>query len=303
MKKAIVINWLARADLSNLNSGEGIGNLTQLKLYRENRYPYVSGQSVRHALFETISREHAGDMKCLPEAPCGRINECWACDLRGYLIAEKLDENAKGTSSKRWSPLKVTPAMGTKPIDLTTDLLLQFTSKPEENKIANIQLTENVYRVGMSIDIANIGRQEKPVYVAQGKKEKFSHWECDENIDDEVRRLRVHAVLDSVYRLTGFAKQARGAASLAPEVAFISVQEHYHQRGLDALLLDDDGNVDLARVSANIKDRQLDGDVLLFAHTPGVIKNDRELIDIVQSAGLPVLSVREAFNRAKELVE
>jgi CRISPR-associated protein Cst2 len=302
MKKAIVMNWLARADLSNLNSSEGIGNLTQLKMYRDNRYPYISGQSVRHALFETIGREHSECMKCLPEAPCGQIKECWICDLRGYLIAEKSDENSKGID-KRWSPLKVTPAMGTKPVDLTTDLLLQFTSNPAENKIVNIQLTENIYRVGMSIDIANIGRQDKPVYAMQGKKEKFSHWECAEDIGDQERRERTHAVLDGVYRLSGFAKQARGAASLAPEVAFVSIQEHYHQRGLDVLLLDDEGKVDLARVRAYIKDRQLDGDISLFAHTPGVVANDEELVDTVLKAGLPVLSVSEAFSRAKELVE
>ncbi|UOF92502.1 type I-B CRISPR-associated protein Cas7/Cst2/DevR [Fodinisporobacter ferrooxydans] len=303
MKKAIGMNWLARADLSNLNSGEGIGNLTQLKLYRGNQYPYNSGQAVRHALFETLQREHGEVMKCLPESPCGQIETCWACDLRGYLIAEKLDENAKGTSDKRWSPLKVTPALGTKPVDLTTDLLLQFTANPAENRIANIQLTENIYRIGMCIDIANIGRQEKPVFIANGRKEKFSHWQESANISDDQRRQRVHAVLDAVYRLSGFAKQARGAVSLAPEVMFLSVQDHYHQRGLDVLLLDDEGNADISRVISYIQDRQFDGDQVLFAYTPGVITNGEEMAEAVRTTGLPVLSVRESFEKAKALVE
>lgn len=314
MKKAVVMNWVARADLSNLNSGQGVGNLTELKLYRGNHYPYISGQSVRRALFDTIAREHPHDMKCPPESPCGQIDNCWACDLRGFLIAEKIDENLPGIQEKRWSPIKVTPALGQIPVDIATDMLLQFVHD-SNNKIANVQLAENLYRIGMAIDVAQIGLQMAPRFekaggkkagdadAEKGKKERFAGWDEEVNVGEEQRRRRVHAVLDAVYRLSGFAKQARGAVSLAPEVLVATVQNHYHQRGVDVLDLDDRGNVNIERVTASIQEHQAAGDAVLFGFTPGVVANGRELVSAVAEQGIPSMRVFEVLERVKALVE
>ena len=191
MKKCIVVTLLFKSDISNLNAGEGGTNLKELKTYN-NGLPYASGQSVRHAIRKAIQREHPDGYKCTTEYPCGNIKDCWLCDIFGYL-------QPKGT--KRWSPLKVSPALGQIRNSITTDLILRlvhdiecprcskkinpFSARgkkedaeekekdikkgatlkcPECKKdfnapydirqpLAYKQLTNNIYRIGLSIDI------------------------------------------------------------------------------------------------------------------------------------------------------
>ena len=116
MKKAIIATWLFKTNLSNLNAGEGSSNLKEIKTYN-NGLPYISGQSVRHAIRKAIQRENKEAFKCTVEYPCGNIKNCWLCDIFGYM-------QPKGT--KRWSPLKVTPAMGMIRTKITTDLILRL---------------------------------------------------------------------------------------------------------------------------------------------------------------------------------
>ena len=106
--KGITMVWLSKTDLSNLNAGEGGGgNVTELKTYDNGLKPYASGQSVRHALRESIERNNPGVFLCTPESPCGDVQNCWLCDLFGYLNP-KLGEGF----DRRWSPIKATPALG-----------------------------------------------------------------------------------------------------------------------------------------------------------------------------------------------
>ncbi len=103
--KGITMVWLSKTDLSNLNAGEGGGgNVTELKTYDNGRKPYASGQSVRHALREAIERNNPGVFLCTSESPCGDVQNCWLCDLFGYLNP-KLGEGF----DRRWSPIKATP--------------------------------------------------------------------------------------------------------------------------------------------------------------------------------------------------
>ena len=56
-EKCVITTWLFKTDLSNMNAGEGSTNLKELKTY-DNGLPYISGQSVRHALRKAIKREN-----------------------------------------------------------------------------------------------------------------------------------------------------------------------------------------------------------------------------------------------------
>lgn len=116
-EKCIIATWLFKTDLSNMNAGEGSTNLKELKTYN-NGLPYISGQSVRHALRKAIQREHPDAFKCTPEFPCGDIGECWLCDMFGYLLPKD--------GAKRWSPIKASPALGQKRSSITTDLIFRM---------------------------------------------------------------------------------------------------------------------------------------------------------------------------------
>ena len=115
--KSLEISWIFETDLSNMNAGEGSSNLKEIKSYN-NGLPYISGQSMRHALRESMKRENKDDFKCTPEYPCGDIKQCWTCDLFGYLLP--------GEGSKRWSPIKASPALGQIREPITTDLIFRI---------------------------------------------------------------------------------------------------------------------------------------------------------------------------------
>ena len=302
--KAISLVWLAKADLSNLNSGQGSGNLTELKTYDRGRKPYVSGQAVRTALFNTIAREHPDKFLCTAELPCTDVENCWGCDLRGFL-APKQDVGGE----RRWSPLKVTPALCQMASDIVTDLLTRHSVREKEDRasqdqrIAHVQMMANVYRLGMVVDVNNIGRVLTPTLEGKGQEQRFIGWKTGVNINPEGRRERIAAVLDGVFNLSGFAKQARAAASLAPEVVLIVVQPSYSQRGLRALELDDSGAVKTELLASVLAEHQALGNTLLFGHTPDVVTNNNELLAAVQAANLEAMPVHEVFARTHELLK
>ncbi|MBO8138335.1 MAG: type I-B CRISPR-associated protein Cas7/Cst2/DevR [Desulfotomaculum sp.] len=301
--KCICLTWLARADLSNLNSGEGSGNLTELKTYDRGRKPYVSGQATRTALFETMARSHPEHFKCTAELPCADVENCWGCDLRGYLATE---EGVGG--DRRWSPLKVSPGMGQIPAEIVTDLLTRASvvqkegKESKDNRIAHVQLTENIYKFSLVIDTANVGRVQVPKIEGKGNKQRFAGWDTAVDISPEQRIERINAVLDAVFNLSGFAKQARASASMAPEVILISLQPTYNQRGIKALELNAEGEVNLQKLQSMIEEHKAMGCDVLFGHTPGVVANDQQLVELLEKQNIEIMPVYAAFNKAKNML-
>ncbi|GAW32205.1 type I-B CRISPR-associated protein Cas7/Cst2/DevR [Carboxydocella sp. JDF658] len=305
--KAISVVWLARTDLSNLNSGQGSGNLTELKTYDHGRKPYVSGQAVRRALFDTIARAYDNRFLCVAEKPCCDVANCWGCDLRGFL-APKSGEG----SDRRWSPLKVAPALGQIPAEIVTDLLTRMSifekedSSTKDNRIAHVQLMENIFRLALVLDLENIGRMLEPVKEENGKgknkEEAFKGWQVTVDVGSAERKERIKAVLDGIYNLNGFAKQARAAASLAPEVALLTVQPVYNQRGLRALELNDKGEVDLKQLAWTLDEHKALGYQDFFGYTPGVVSNEAELLALLQQKEIEAQPVYAAFEQVKALV-
>ena len=298
--KGITMVWLSKTDLSNLNAGEGGGgNVTELKVYDNGRKPYASGQSVRHALREAIERNHPGVFLCTPESPCGDIQNCWLCDLFGYLNP-KLGEGF----DRRWSPIKATPALGQIANDIVTDMLIRMSDREKsdgretrDQRIAYVQMMSNVYRTGLSVDVANIGRVVRAKYEGKGKDQAFGGWETVADIKTEDRQNRSVAVLEAIGGITDFAKQARNAASLSPDIFIASTHSRYSHRTLRALECDDDGNVDTDTLRVVLQDLQDDGATLFFGFTPHVVANDDVLLETVKEFGLdPVNPIRVLRN-------
>ena len=285
--KGITMVWLSKTDLSNLNAGEGGGgNVTELKTYDNGRKPYASGQCVRHALREAIERNNPGVFLCTPESPCGDIQNCWLCDLFGYLNP-KLGEGF----DRRWSPIKATPALGQIANDIVTDMLIRMSDreksddkKTRDQRIAYVQMMSNVYRTGISLDVANIGRAVRARY--EGKDQAFGGWETVTDIKAEERRHRAIAVLEAIGGIADFAKQARNAASLSPDIFIASTHSRYSHRTLRALECDDKGNVKTDVLRVILQDLQDDGATVFFGFTPHVVKNDKALLETVKEFGL-----------------
>ena len=298
--KGITMVWLSKTDLSNLNAGEGGGgNATELKTYDNGRKPYASGQSVRHALREAIERNNPGVFLCTSESPCGDVQNCWLCDLFGYLNP-KLGEGF----DRRWSPIKATPALGQIVNDIVTDLLIRMSDREKsdekqtrDQRIAYVQMMSNVYRTGLSLDVANIGVVVRAKYEGKGKDQAFGGWETVADIKAEERRSRVVAVLEAIGGISDFAKQARNAASLSPDIFIASTHSRYSHRTLRALECEDDGNVNTDTLRVILQDLQDDGATPFFGFTPRVVANDDALLETVKEFGLgPINPIRGLRN-------
>ena len=299
--KGVAMVWLSKTDLSNLNAGEGGGgNVTELKTYDNGRKPYASGQSVRHALREAIHRNNPGVFLCVPETPCTKVAECWLCDLFGFLNPK----SGEGFD-RRWSPIKATPALGQIASDVVTDLLIRMSDKEKEDKqtadqrIAYVQIMANVYRIGLSLDVANIGKVITPQYEGKGKNAEFKGWETTVEISQEEKRERTIAVLEAIGGISDFAKQARNAASLAPDIFIASTHTRYSHRTLRALELDDEGNVNTETLRVILQDLKDDGAKLFCGFTPGVVENDDELKDLLQDFEIEVFNPIRALMSLK----
>ena len=304
--KGITMVWLSKTDLSNLNAGEGGGgNVTELKTYDNGLKPYASGQSVRHALRESIERNNPGVFLCTPESPCGDVENCWLCDLFGYLNP-KLGEGF----DRRWSPIKATPALGQIANDIVTDLLIRMSDREKsddketrDQRIAYVQMMSNVYRIGISLDVANIGMVVRAKYEGKGKDQAFGGWETVTDIEIEERRDRAIAVLEAIGGITDFAKQARNAASLSPDIFVASTHSRYSHRTLRALECDDDGNVKTDTLRIILQDLQDDGATLFFGFTPHVVKNDDALLETVKEFGLEPINPIRGLRNLTEVVQ
>ena len=112
-------------------------------------------------------------------------------------------------------------------------------------RIAHVQMMENIYRFGMVIDVENIGLVREPVIEGTGSRQQVTGWKTVVDIGQAERNLRLKALLNGVFNLSGFAKQARAAASLSPDFILLALQGTYNQRGLKALELDEEGRVKL----------------------------------------------------------
>ncbi len=290
--KGVTIVWLSKTDLSNLNAGEGGGgNVTELKTYDNGRKPYASGQSVRHALREAIHRNNPGVFLCVPETPCTQVAECWLCDLFGFLNPK----SGEGFD-RRWSPIKVTPALGQIASDIVTDLLIRMSDKEREDKqtsdqrIAYVQMMANVYRVGLSLDVANVGKVVEPQYEGKGKNAEFKGWETTVEIGPEAKVERAVAVLDAIGGIADFAKQARNAASLAPDIFLASTHTRYSHRTLRALELDKKGEVKTDVLQVILQDLRDDDAEIFCGFTPGVVPNDDALTQLLEEFGVEMVN-------------
>lgn len=329
--KSIVISWLFETDLSNMNAGEGSSNLKEIKTYN-NGLPYISGQSMRHALRSSMKREFKDQFKCTPEFPCGDVENCWTCDLFGYLLPSSGD--------KRWSPIKASPALGQIRYPITTDLIFRMVEdikcpgcnekiyplNARENKTDSIekgkelicpkcgekfeapysirqalaykQLIQNIYKSSLSIDIDNIGLVEVPKI----ENNNLNGVEAIVDIGDENRNTRIKAILEGIYNLSDFANQSREMVNASPDFVVTGLQNKYNHRLASAIKLDEDGNIDVNHFKSVVCDALNDQTEIYIGFIEGIIKNESEFKECInQLANEDKLIIcdgpRDVFNK------
>jgi len=320
-EKCVIATWQFKTDLSNMNAGEGSTNLKELKTYN-NGLPYISGQSVRHALRKSIQRENPKAFKCTPEFPCGKIADCWLCDMFGYLLPKE--------GAKRWSPIKASPAMGQIRSSITTDLIFRMVQDiecpnchekiyplaargkeegsvkdknikqnspltcPKCNKnfkapydirqaLAYKQLTDNIYRANISIDIGALGVEEIPNIVGEGEDAKMDGINYNKFYDDDERKIRAISVLNAISNISDYANQSREMTNASPDMVLISVQSQYNHKLSSALRMDENGNIDENTFKDVLRDCLTLPDTKIFAgKISGIINNESDINAVLE---------------------
>lgn len=319
--KAIQITWLSKTGLTNLNSGEGGSNLIDIKKFRYNGYefPYVSGQAMRFYLKEAIRRHLKTEEACVPNNQgenCGNIKECVLCDLFGFMRTERTNIRGEGKSHVRTSPVKVSPAMGLLPLDSTmiTDFLtrhpretvIDAATSEKARSIVNVELTVNIYKAGICIDVQRVGREEVVKI-----ENSTPHISFEEYIKEEERCRRIRLILDAIKDFSDYSKQARLLTDFTPDLVLISLQHNYSHRLQKALELYNDGSIRLnierlKQVIDEIKEEVIfiDNKPALWAGiVNGTLENTDEIKQSLENLKIPVLLPREAINEAKKALE
>ncbi|MDW8009622.1 MAG: type I-B CRISPR-associated protein Cas7/Cst2/DevR [Chloroflexota bacterium] len=322
--KAIQVVWLSRTGLTNLNSGEGGSNLVDIKKYRfaGQEYPYVSGQAMRFYLKEALRRHLQPEEACVADEQgenCGRIAQCVLCDLFGFMWTERGERRGEGRSHVRVSPVKLSPAMGLLPLDmtLTVDFLtrrprgttVEAGDQEEARSIVNVELAVNIYKAGLCVDMQRIGREEEVTELLKAESTRRRYpirsVELKSYIDDAERARRIGILLDALQDFSDYSKQARLLTDFTPDVVLVSLQHNYSHRLQKALETDSSGNVNVGRlvqVLDEVKPDCLtaDGRPAIWAGVlDGSVSNVDAVSAALQQAGVPVSTPRQAIQAAK----
>lgn len=304
--KGINITWLATTDLTNLNSGEGGSNYVDVKKYKfqDREYPYVSGQAMRYYLKEGIRRLRAANDCCVPDdkgEACGNIKDCALCDLFGFMAT------IKGEGAKvRVSPVKVSPAIGLLPFDAnsTIDFLTRKKHKAVGEKasgdIVNVELGINLYKGGISIDVAKIGFEEE--YDDTNKKMQFKDMRKgdDDTGKEREKNNRIAQVLESLSFLSDYSKQARLLTDFTPDFIIVSFQSNYSHRLQKALELKSDAGINLNtdRLKEILADINGYSNLTYVGMIAGIVDNEADVKKIFSEKSITVKTPNEAIKEA-----
>lgn len=289
----IGIAHLTHVDLGNHNAGEGGSQLSDLK--KVGNQPYISGQAYRHAIKDALKAQTAEGVDCHAAHQCGRISECKLCDLFGYMNPEELDD-IDDIPVNRVSPLRATPLVGQYDQPVTTDMILQYdpgidaeSVTDSDHNIGYREMTENVFRGALAIDIPAIGRREienieETNNGVRSKRELTN--ELDDNNNGDDRKDRIEELLTAIQNTSNLAGQARHMADFMPDFLIASTQPVYNQRVSNAIRTDPEtGEVDPSTLESVLKDLiALEADVWVAGtRNPSVMNNWDEVMDVVES--------------------
>ncbi|MCE7697362.1 MAG: hypothetical protein K8E24_000305, partial [Methanobacterium paludis] len=253
----------------------------------------------------------------------GNIEDCWLCDMFGYLLPKE--------GAKRWSPIKVSPAMGQIRSSITTDLIFRMVAdiecpkchekiyplaargKNEDNSIkaknitqgaklkcpkcgkefeapydirqalAYKQLTNNIYRANVSLDVNALGVEEVPKISGEGEEAKMEGTNYKKSYENEERLKRVTSVLRAISNLSDFANQSREMTNASPDVVLVSLQSQYNHKLSSALRMDEEGNINPDSFRDILQDCLEIPDTHIFAGMiSGVISNEPDIKKVLE---------------------
>lgn len=304
--KSIAMAYLSHGRLGNHNAGEGGSQLSNLKMY-DNK-PYISGQALRHAVRDALRQHTSEGIDCTPTDACGDVENCRICDIFGYM-------NTDIEPNTRTSPLRMTPALGTYPRPVQTDMIVQFgvhgSRKKDEdsdsdhgNQIAYRELIENTYHGAWALDISMLGRRESEEMFEDREPGHQYEREMENFVKEQERHERVNLLLAALRDHAQLAGQARHMADFMPDLAVAAEMTSYNQRVTNALQVDEETEeLNVQTLESVCNDITTLGGTVYVAGTynQNVIENWNEVMDAVSNLDdVEVLdSVAQCYERLR----
>ena len=301
--KGLNVVWLSETNLTNLNAGEGESNYIDMKKYKKDglEYPYVSGQAMRFYLKEAIRRNlGTEEYMCIPDdkgETCGDIKKCMMCDLFGFMKTIK----NKGATT-RVSPVKVSPAIGLLPFDENSNVdFLTRRHRASQNgqlegDIVNIEMGTNIYKAGLSLDIMRIGCEEEI-------DEERRSITISSFVDDIEQKNRMKKVIEATKYISDYSKQARLLTDFSPDIIAVSLQSRYSHRLQKLFELDAGRNLNILRLNQILDDVSEYSSSMHFGMVSGIVKNESEVKEAIETRGIEVKSPNEVINDVMKMVE
>jgi len=300
MRTFVNLGYLNKVNIDNLNSSENPGNLIVLKKVQDSKgdyYVYVSGQALRYYLKETMNQlgmpltklDKNGEyvIEAKSKEPAERYGEIIKShpdlDLLGFMEAVK---GGGKMALRRWSPVKVSPMISIYPWKGESDMLTRKKEGQEGGDLVKVEInTFNFMRGTIVVDMDMIG----------SRVDELSY-EIDSVLKEEDKCKRVNFMVDSIKNIDGGAKKARLLDDLTPKFVIISKQKAGTPVFLNALDVDNEGNVNidlLKEILGEFSDIIEDYTVGLRS---GIFKNE-ELIK--EEFGEKLTSVNNALDKIK----
>jgi len=300
------IAYITKVNIASLNGGEGIdGNVTIMKKIsnaKGDEFAYVSGQALRRYLKETLMQlgekissvdkdgnptiDEDGEFKSLNQKIDEKQKEKMfkaVCDLDlfGFMLPK---------SSRRWSPVKVSPLVSMLPYKGEYDYLIRKQKTEDESeKSGNIVLVEidtlNFMRGNIMINTSHIGNDINEYT-----------YEAKSILNNEEKNQRLNVLLDAIKLLNGGAKQARNLEDISPKFIIISKQKTGNPFLLNALSVDSDGNINIENIKEALKDNT--PEQYTIGITRGIFANEQAIRDEFKN----VVTVAQAIDKYKNSI-
>jgi len=150
--------------------------------------------------------------------------------------------------------------------------------------LAYKQLTDNIYRANISLDIGALGVDEIPKIVGGGKDAKMDGMNYKTRYDDNERKKRATSVLNAISNISDFANQSREMTNASPDVVLISVQKEYNHKLSSALRMDEEGNIDKNTFEDVLNDCLALPNTKIFAGMiSGIINNESDIKEVLNN--------------------
>ncbi len=304
------IAYITKVNVASLNGGEGTGgNVTVMKKIanaKGEEFAYVSGQALRRYLKETLLQLGARITEVNEKGePTFRIDDKgttvdlnnlknWNThkktafkkfvdlDLFGYMFPQ---------ASRRWSPVKVTPLISILPYKGEYDYLTRKQKpKKDGDKSGNIVQVEidtlNFMRGNIMINTAHIGNEIDEY-----------NYDVTPLLSDDEKVERLNILLEAIKNFNGGAKQARNLEDISPKFIVIAKQKTGNPFLLNALDVDEEGNINIENIKEAINDNSVES--LTIGIAKGIFANEEE----VKSAFENVTTVNQAIEQYKDMLK